>query len=254
MKEINQDLLYDYIIHLGDSSMILGQRLGELCGHGPELETDIALTNISLDLFGQVRNYFQYAAEIKGENKTEDDIAMLRYEHEYKSALLVEQPNLDFAYVITRQNFYDHYHYLILEFLVNSKDERIAAIAQKSIKEVEYHLDVSSTWMKRLGDGTEESNQRLQDAIDNLYRYTKELTTPTETEKQMANLGIGPDIFALQTKYYENLHAVLEEAKVNVPEEIVFQYGGKEGRHSEFMGYILADFQFMQRAYPNMKW
>lgn len=252
--EMNKDLLYDYIIHLGDSSMILGQRLGELCGHGPELETDIALTNISLDLFGQVRNYFQYAAELKGEGKTEDDVAMLRYEHEYKSALLVEQPNKDFAYVLARQNFYDQYHYLLLEFLVDSKDETIAAIAKKSIMEVEYHLDMSSNWIKRLGGGTEESNQRLQDAVNNLYRYTKELTTPTETEKQMANLGIGPDISSLQEKYFDNLNSLLKEAQISIPEEVVFQFGGKEGRHTEFMGYILAEFQFMQRAYPNMKW
>ncbi len=254
MKEINKELLFDYIIQLGDSSMILGQRLGELCGHGPELETDIALTNISLDLFGQVRNYFQYAAEIQGEGKTEDDIAMLRYEHEYRSALLVEQPNKDFAYVIARQNFYDHYHYMLLEFLVNSKDEQIAAIARKSIKEVEYHLDFSITWMKRLGGGTEESNCRLQDAVDNLYRYTKELTTPTETEKQMAELGVGPDLTSLQASYYNSLNALLTEAEINVPKEIVFQFGGKEGRHTEYMGYILSDFQYMQRAYPNMKW
>lgn len=254
MKELNKELLYDYIIHLGDNSMILGQRLGELCGHGPELETDIALTNISLDLFGQVRNYFQYAAEIVGAGKTEDDIAMLRLEHEYKSAMLVEQPNTDFAYVIARQNFYDHYHHLLMEFMVNSKDETLAAIARKSIKEVDYHLDFSSTWMKRLGGGTEESNQRLQKAVNDLYRYTKELTTPTHTERQMANLGIGPDLGALQERYFQQLNALLEEAEIEIPADTVFQFGGKEGRHTEYMGYILAEFQFMQRAYPNMKW
>lgn len=254
MKEMNNDLLYDYIIHLGDSSMILGQRLGELCGHGPELETDIALTNISLDLFGQVRNYFQYAAELLGGGKTEDHVAMLRYEHQYKNVMLVEQPNKDFAYVIARQHFYDQFHFMLMQALVNSKDERLAAVAKKSIMEVEYHLDLSTTWMKRLGDGTEESNRRLQDAIDHLYRFTQELTTPTQTEKQMANLGIGPDIEAMQEKYYNDLHAVMEEAKVSVPANVVFQFGGKEGRHTEQMGYILADFQFMQRAYPDMKW
>lgn len=254
MMEINKDLLYDYILHLGDNSMILGQRLGELCGHGPELETDIALTNTSLDLFGEVRNYFQYAAKLIGGGKTEDDVAMLRLEHEYKSCLLLEQPNTDFAFVIVRQNFFDHFHYLLLQKLVDSKDEQIAAIAKKSVKEAEYHLDFSSTWMLRLGDGTEESNQRMQAAVDELYRFTQELTTPSETEKKMANLGIGPDLTELQAPYYKQLHALLEEAKLKVPQEEVQQYGGKSGVHSEYMGFILPEFQFMQRTFPNMKW
>lgn len=254
MKEINKEILIDYVIHLGDNSMILGQRLGELCGHGPELETDIALTNISLDLFGEVRNYFQYAAELIGDGKTEDDIAMLRKEREYKSCFLVEQANTDFAYVIARQNFFDHYHYLLLQKLVDSKDERLASIAKKSIKEAEYHLDFSSTWIKRLGDGTEESHQRLQTAVDDLYRYTKELVTPSETEVQMANVGIGADLSALDQKYFDQLNSLLEEATIEIPEGVVFQYGGKKGIHTEQMGYILADFQFMQRSYPNMKW
>ncbi|MAY83808.1 MAG: phenylacetate-CoA oxygenase subunit PaaI [Flavobacteriales bacterium] len=254
MSDINKEALYDYLLLLGDNSMILGQRLGELCGHGPELETDIALTNISLDLFGQVRNYFQYAAEVVADGRTEDDIAMLRKEHEYKSSLLVEQPNTDFAYVIVRQNFFDHYHYMLLSKLVDSKDEQIVAVAKKSIKEVEYHLDFSSTWVKRLGDGTEESRQRMQDAVNELYRFTRELFKPTETEERMANLGIGADLPSMEEDYYKQLHALLEEATLEVPQGEVFQYGGKEGRHSEYMGYILTDFQFMQRAYPNMKW
>lgn len=254
MTDINRELLYDYLLHLGDNSMILGQRLGELCGHGPELETDIALTNISLDLFGEVRNYFQYAAEVAKDKGTEDDIAMTRLEHEYKSCLLVEQPGTDFAYVIARQYFFDQYHYLLLQELVHSKDEQIAAIALKSVKEAEYHVDFSSAWMKRLGDGTEESNRRLQDAVDELYRYTKELTTPTETEVQMGNLGIGADLEKIQETYYKEIHAVLEEAKITVPAEVVFLKGGKKGTHTEYMGYILSEFQYMQRAYPNMKW
>ena len=167
--------LYDYLLLLGDSSMILGHRLSELCGHGPNLETDIALTNISLDLFGQVRNYFQYAAEMKGEEATEDSIAFLRLPHEYRNVLLAEQPNTDFAYIIARQFLFDAYHLPLMEALIESKDEQVAAIAHKSIKEVRYHLRFSSEWVKRLGDGTEVSHQKMQEAIEYLWPYTKEL-------------------------------------------------------------------------------
>jgi len=254
MSSINKDILYKYLLQLGDNSMILGQRLGELCGHGPELETDIALTNISLDLFGEVRNYFQYAAEVFGKGKTEDDIAFCRLERDYYSCLLVEQPNTDFAFVIFRQNFYDQYHYLLLEQLIDSKDEQIAAIAKKSIKEAEYHLDFSSTWVKRLGDGTEESKERAQAAVNELYRFTKELFKPSEAETQMANLGIGADLESLEEEYYQNLKQLLSESILEVPEAEVQQFGGKKGIHTEYMGFILSDFQYMQRAYPNMKW
>ena len=251
---MEQKALYDYLLLLGDNSMILGQRLGELCGHGPELETDIALTNVSLDLFGQVRNYFQYAAELKGEGVTEDSIAMLRLEHEYKNALLVEQPNRDFAYVICRQFLFDTYHQLLLTELMNSKNRQIAAIAHKSIKEVDYHFDLSSTWMQRLGDGTEESNERLNEAFGFLWRYSMELFKPTETETLMAEMGVGPDLELLQPIYLERVKDVLVKSDISFPEKTTFQYGGKAGRHTEYMGYILAEFQYMQRAYPNMQW
>lgn len=246
--------LYNYLLCLGDSPMILGQRLGEYCGHGPELETDIALTNISLDLFGQVRNYFQYAATLIEEDKSEDDIAMLRYEHEYKNALLVEQPNENFAFIIARQFFFDVYHKLLLNKLVNSADEQIKAIAKKSIKEVEYHFDISSTWVKRLGDGTEESHKKMQHAINELWRFSMELFRETIAEAWAKENGIGPDLQELKSEYLRIVKNVLNEATLSLDEDVVFQYGGKEGTHTEFMGYILAEFQFMQRAYPNMKW
>lgn len=251
---MSKENLKNYVLVLGDSSMVLGQRLGELCGHGPELETDIALTNISLDLFGQVRNYFQYAADIAGDDCTEDDLAMLRLEREYKNALLVEQPNTDFAFVIARQFFYDIYHKLIMRFLVNSKDDHLSAVAQKSIKEVRYHKDFSSTWMKRLGDGTEESKARLQFAVNELWRFAMDLFYETDVEKWAAKEEIGPDLNQLKAEYIKEVKAVCEEAKIELPEDEVFQYGGKEGRHTENMGFILAEFQYMQRAFPNMKW
>ena len=249
-----QEKLYNYLLHLGDNSMILGQRLGELCGHGPELETDIALTNISLDLFGEVRNYFQAAAQLKGGDATEDSIAMLRYEHEYRNTYLVEQPNEDFAHVIVRQYFFDVYHQLVLNELKKSKNETLVAIANKSIKEVEYHVDFSSTWLKRLGDGTEVSHAKMQTAVDSLWRYTMELFKATETETWAAESGVGADLDKLKPIYLERVTALLGEATLKLPEDTVFQYGAKTGMHSENMGFILAEFQYMQRAYPNMKW
>ena len=251
---MQREKLYDYILHLGDNSMILGQRLGELCGHGPELETDIALTNISLDLFGQVRNYFQAAAEIKGDGATEDSIAMLRYESDYKNTYLVEQPNEDFAHVIVRQFLYDVYHQLLLNELVNSKNETLSAIAKKSIKEVDYHVDFSSTWVKRLGDGTQVSHDKMQEAVNNLWRYSMELFEPTDIEKWANEIGIAPDLEKLKEPYIQKVTSIMEEATLILPQNVVFQYGAKGGMHSENLGYILAEFQYMQRAYPNMKW
>lgn len=246
--------LYQYLLLLGDHVMILGHRLSELCGHGPSLETDIALTNISLDLYGQTRTYFQYAASIKEDDATEDSIAFLRYSNEYKSSLLVEQPNEDFAYVIGRQFLFDSYHLLLLEKLVDSSDENIAAIAKKSIKEVRYHLRFSSEWVKRLGDGTDESHDKMQKAIDYLLAYAGELTTSVEVEKVASKAGYGFDPEQLKETYWQNVKETLSEATLNIPEIDWSHSGGKSGVHSEHFGYILADLQYMQRAYPDMAW
>jgi len=246
--------LIQYIYGIADNSLILGQRLGELCGHGPSLETDIALTNISLDLFGQVRSYYQYAAKIQGNDTTEDTIAFLRKEREYKNVLLVEQPNTDFAYSITRQFLFDMFHIELLNELQNSKDETLAAIAKKSIKEVSYHVRFSSDWMRRLGDGTEESNQRVQAAVNDLWVFTDELFHQTDADKAMVSEGIGVDVTQLKQSYYQKVSAILEEATIEVPNVEYFQKGGKQGIHSEYMGYILTEMQYMQRTYPNMNW
>ena len=234
--------------------MILGHRLSELCGHGPNLETDIALTNISLDLFGQVRNYFQYAARLKGEEATEDSIAFLRYPHEYRNVLLVEQPNTDFAYIMGRQFLFDSYHLFLLEALMESSDEQLKAIAHKSIKEVRYHVRFSSEWVKRLGDGTKESHQRMQEAIDYLWPYSAELLEETPLEEEMKTLGIGADLNEIKKAYHSNVNAILQEATLSIPEGQFFHSGGKKGVHSEHLGFILADLQYMQRTYPNMAW
>jgi ring-1,2-phenylacetyl-CoA epoxidase subunit PaaC len=246
--------LYQYILGIADNSLILGQRMGELCGHGPSLETDIACTNISLDLLGQVRSYYQYAAKIVGDGRDEDDIAMLRKEHEYLNVLLVEQPNTDFGYIMARQFLFDVYHLLFLKELQKSKDLTLSAIASKAVKEVSYHQRFSSDWIKRLGDGTKESHERIQNAINDLWVYTDELFHPTEVEKAMLKEGIGVDVTSLKNWYYETVNAVLEEATLSVPESKYFQKGGKQGIHTEHMGYLLAQLQYMQRTYPNMEW
>tara|TARA_R110002073_G_scaffold14554_2_gene59344 strand:- start:24211 stop:24963 length:753 start_codon:yes stop_codon:yes gene_type:complete len=246
--------LYKYILGIADNSLILGQRLGELCGHGPNLEIDIACTNISLDLLGQTRSYYQYAAKIKGDNSTEDDIAFLRKEREYINVLLVEQPNKDFAHTMARQFLFDAYHLLLLQELEKSHDMTLAAIAKKSIKEVSYHLRFSSDWVKRLGDGTDESHQKMQNGIDSLWTYTDELFHQTDADIAMVVKGIGVDVTKLRDIYLENVSAILEEATLTVPENKWFQKGGKHGIHTEHLGYMLSDLQFMQRTYPNMEW
>ncbi|MCP4484015.1 MAG: phenylacetate-CoA oxygenase subunit PaaC [Flavobacteriaceae bacterium] len=249
-----RDNLIKYILGIADNSLILGQRLGELCGHGPNLETDIALTNISLDLLGQTRNYYQYIARLSGNNKTEDDIAFMRSEREYINVLLVEQPNDHFGYVIARQFYYDVFHYLLMQNLQNSSDETLAAIAKKGIKEVSYHLRFSSDWIKRLGDGTKESHQKIQEAIDDRWVYTNELFMKTEADELLINEGVGVNVLDFKEAYYQKVSQVLEEATLTVPDEKYYQKGGKEGIHSEHMGYILAELQYMQKSYPNLKW
>lgn len=249
-----KDNLYQYILGIADNSLILGQRMGELCGHGPSLETDIACTNISLDLFGQVRSYYQYAAKIAGDGRTEDDIAMLRKEREYVNVLLVEQPNTDFAYTMARHFLFDVYHLLFLTELKKSKDMTLAAIATKCIKEVSYHRRFSSDWIRRLGDGTEESQNRMQAAINDLWTYTDELFHQTEADKAMVSEGIGVDVTKLKAPYYEKVNTILEESTLTIPESKYFQKGGKLGIHTEHMGFLLSELQYMQRTYPNMEW
>ncbi len=244
----------NYILGIADNALILGQRLSELCGHGPSLETDIATTNIALDLLGQTRSYYQYAAELQGGEATEDTLAFLRKEREYKNVLLVEQPNTDFGYMMARQYLFDVFHLLFLEQLQNSTDEVLAAIAKKSIKEVSYHKRFSGDWIKRLGDGTEESHQRMQEAFDNLWTFTNELFLMTVDDTAMVEAGVGVDVSQLKDAWMQEITAVLTEATLHVPDLKYFLKGGKEGIHSEHMGFILTEMQYMQRTYPNMTW
>ena len=250
---MNQNLI-QYIFGVADNCLILGQRLGELCGHGPSLETDIALTNISLDLLGQTRSYYQYVAKLQGGDASEDTVAFLRLEREYKNVLLVEQPNTDFGYSIARQFLFDVFHLALLTELQNSKDDMLKAIANKSIKEVSYHVRFSSDWIKRLGDGTEESHQKIQTAINDLWIFTDELFHQTDADKEMVKQGIGIDVTLLKEDYNKKINSILEEATLEIPQVEYFQKGGKLGIHSEHMGYLLSDLQYMQRTYPNMTW
>lgn len=239
---------------LGDNSMVLGHRLSELCGHGPSLETDIALTNISLDLFGQVRSYFQYAAELQGNKTSEDTIAFLRKERNYFNVVLLEQPNANFAHVIVRQFLFDIYHSLLLTELLESKDERIAAIAAKSIKESKYHKRFSSEWVKRLGAGTEESHTKTQAAVNHLFPFCDEFFKVSAIEKEMHELGIGVDLGKMKELYNKEVSEVFQAATLSTADLKPRVVSGKDGIHSEHMGYILNELQFMQRAYPNMQW
>lgn len=250
----NKEHLISYLLGVADNYLILAQRLGELCGHGPNLEPDIAITNISLDLLGQVRSFYQYIAQIKGDKSTEDDIAFLRKEREYRSVLLVQQPNTDFGYVIVRQYFFDVYNKMFLEALQHSADETLRALAFKGIKEASYHERFSGDWLKRLGDGTAESKERVQQAVNDLWVYTDELFYTSKADDAMITAGVAPDMSLVKENYFQKVQELLTEATLEIPEVPYFQKGGKEGLHSEYMGYILSEMQYMQRTYPNSRW
>jgi ring-1,2-phenylacetyl-CoA epoxidase subunit PaaC len=249
-----ENALFEYLLRLGDDSLILGHRLSEWCGHGPALEEDIALTNISLDLIGQTTELLKYAGQVEGKGRTEDDIAFLRFDKDYRNLLLVERPNGDFGVTIMRQFLFDAYRKPLFDRLVNSSDEMIAAIAAKSLKETKYHLKHSAEWVIRLGDGTEESHNRIQEALNDLWKYAAELFYEDEVDAELKANGVLPDMDTLKAEWEANVHAVLKEATLQIPDNNWEQVGGRKGLHSEYLGYILAELQYMQRAYPNMEW
>ena len=262
-----QNSTINYTLHLADNALILGHRNSEWCGHGPVLEQDIAITNISLDLIGQARNFYQYAAELTNEAKasspqgeevggevTEDTLAYLRDARDFKNCLLVEQPNGDWAVTILRQFLFSVYQYLLYQRLQTSNDAQLAAIAEKALKEVTYHIRWSSEWVIRLGDGTEESHKKILKAIDDLWMFTGELFKPALYETEVVEDGFGVDIANLKDGWMQKVKNVFGEATLPVPENVWMQSGGKEGMHTEHLGYILADMQFLQRAYPDCEW
>ena len=242
------DFKINYLLHLADTTLILSHRNSEWCGHGPILEQDIALTNISLDLLGQARLFYQYAAQLIGDTN-EDKLAYLRTEREYKNLLLAEQPNGDWGQTILRQYLYSQFQQLLFQQLQYHNDEHVAAIVTKSLKETNYHVRWSSEWVIRLGDGTDESKQRMLHAINELWSYTGEMFDPVEYE-MISNINYSQ----LQQTWVEKVKVVFDEAGLPVPEKTFMQKGGKTGTHTEHLGYILADLQYLQRAYPNSEW
>jgi len=242
--------LIENTLHLADTCLILGQRNSEWCAHGPILEQDIAITNITLDLIGQARNFYQYAATLinvsEGKEETEDTLAYLRSEREYKNLLICELPNGDWANTILRQFFFSAYQYLLFEELALSPDEQLSAIAKKSLKETSYHLKWSSEWVIRLGDGTEESHQRILSAISQLWTYTGEFFTNAHYESTNTSV--------IKSQWMNIVTDVFTEATLTVPPTIFMQTGGKTGTHTEHLGYILSNLQYLQRTYPGAEW
>lgn len=248
-----QNPVATYALRLGDNGLVLAQRLGAWCGHAPELEIDLALANIGLDLLGQARNFLSYAAELNG-NGDEDTLAFGRDERQFSNVLLVEQPNGNFADTIARQFFIDAWHVALFSRLVNSRDAQIAAIAAKGLKEVRYHLRFSRGWLERLGNGTDYSTQLMQQAVNNLWRFTGELFMADELDISLSEQGIAVDPRELETEWQTTVHTALLDAGLQIPEEAAFRRGGKQGLHSEHLGPMLAEMQYLQRSYPGQQW
>ncbi len=246
--------LFDWLLRLGDNAIVLSHRLAEWCGHGPILEEDLAVTNVSLDLIGQGRLWLSYAAELEGKGRGEDQLAYLRDAGEYRNLLLLEQPNGDYAHTMARQLYFDVWHYYLLRGLTGSRDTRIAEIAEKSLKEVTYHVGRSSEWVITLGDGTSDSHDRMRAAIDDLWIYTGEMFEMDPLEVRMVQDGISVDLAALREPWLARIRSTLEQATLDVPEGSWAQRGGKRGIHTEHLGFLLAEMQFLQRAYPNASW
>jgi ring-1,2-phenylacetyl-CoA epoxidase subunit PaaC len=227
--------MLEYLLRLGDNTLVLSQRLSEWCGHGPVLEQDIALTNIALDLLGQTRMYLTYAGELEGAGRSEDDLAYFRDAPQFRNCLLVERPNGDFGQTIVRQFFFDVFNYYQLQ-------------------EATYHLRFSSEWVIRLGDGTELSKQKMQTAVNLLWPFTGELTTPDLLDTELAEQGVAPNLLKIKDLWDKKVTEVLEEATLTLPTNSWMQSGGKQGKHSEHLGFLLAEMQHLQRTYPGNVW
>lgn len=244
----------DYLLRLADNALVLGQRLSAWCGHGPVLEEDIALANIALDLLGQARMLYSHAGALEGEGRDEDAFAMRRDTGAFGNFTLLELPNDDYAHCIVRNFLFGAYQVLLWERLVASTDAQLAAIAGKAIKEARYHLEHARDWLIRLGDGTEESHRRMQHALESLWPYTAEMFVPDAVEEDMAATGIGVRSATLEPAWQQIVAAALQGATLTQPAATKFLSTGKLGRHSEHLGYVLAEMQFLQRAYPDLQW
>jgi len=245
--------LFTYTLRIADSSLILGQRMSMWCSKGPTLEEDIALSNIALDMFGQANGFYEYAAQLDG-TKSADDLAFLRNEREFFNHQMVEIENGHFGKTIVRNFLHDTFNFLFYTKLSSSKDETLAALAAKSLKEVKYHLRHSTNWLIRLGDGTEESNEKVQESLEQIWQFTAELFEMDEIDNELLNAGIGVDNTALKTQWDEIVNTTLKKAKLSRPKDAYMATGGKKGMHTEYLGFILAEMQYLQRAYPDAKW
>jgi len=237
------------LLYLADTTLILSHRNSEWCGHGPVLEQDIAISNMSLDLIGQCRNFYQYAADLQGNGATEDSLAYLRTEREFKNLLLAELPKGDWGFTTLRQYLFSQFQYLQFRQLSKHKDERLAAIAAKSFKETTYHLRWSREWVIRLGDGTAESHARMVAALKEMWPYTGEMFMSAQPDE-----ALGLNLAMLQQEWEQEVQQVFAEAKLDMPHGVFMHSGGKSGRHTEHLGFILAEMQYMQRAYPGCEW
>jgi ring-1,2-phenylacetyl-CoA epoxidase subunit PaaC len=248
--------LFKYTLHLADNSLIMGHRLSEWTGHGPMLEQDIAISNIALDLIGQSRNFYQYAAKLKGGSATEDSLAYLRDSRGFKNLLITEIPNGDWACTIMKLFLFSSYQIHLFQHLINSSDKQLAAIAEKSLKEATYHVRWSGEWVIRLGDGTEESNKRVTAALREIWPFTGEMFQIVDYEKSLLEKSISVNVSDIKIEWEGRVKNVLEEATLAFPgdKNTWMQTGGKNGIHSEHLGYILAEMQFLQRAYPGCEW
>lgn len=246
---------FEFLLRLGDNALVLSQRLTQWCGKGPALEEDMALANVALDLIGQARLWLSYAGEVEGRGRDEDQLAYLRDAHDFRNLLLVEQPNGNYADTLVRQFLFDTWHHGLLSALVRSADDRIAGIAEKALKEVTYHVRRSGDLVVRLGDGTDTSHQYTQAATDQLWMYTGEMFRNDAVDEVLQAQGITPDLAALRGPWLEHVQQVLAEGTLKMPDpDAWMQKGGKQGRHSENLGYVLAEMQFLPRAYPGAQW
>ena len=241
-------------LRMGDNCLILAQGLGAWCGHAPAVEEDIALANTALDLIGQTKLWLAYAGEIEGKGRSADDLAFLRDVREFRNCLLVEQSNGDYGRTLMRQFLFDAWHYPMLNALTGSADRGIAEIAEKSVKEAAYQIERSRDLVIRLGDGDETSRAHMQAALDELWRFTGELTTPDAVDEELAAKGVAPRLARIEKLYTEQMRTTLEEATLVIPDHAPMQQGGKAGFHSEALGHLLSEMQWLQRAYPGLQW
>ena len=249
-----EQALLAYVTRLGDNALILGQRLIELVAAYPELEEELANANFALDYIGQARMFYSYAGELEGKGRSEDDLAFLRAENEFRNFLLIEQPNGHFGDSITKLVLFDAFYLPLLEALVQCGDKRVAEIAARAEKEIRYHLRHNTQWLVRLGDGTEESHERVQASVDNLWQYTGEMFAADDVDRIFAEEFDGPNLDAIHAEWQANIAAICAEATLAMPEDAWMASGGKAGRHSEHFGYMIAEMQHLQRTYPGATW